>query len=99
MRRQLTPPPKHLLFAEGLAVGTLIFGGIHLMGTHLDLVQRAVIRGIAVVSALLNGACDALVCIAVHCRFLLFSEYAVSMCHQRSSIHIFSSVIAFQLKI
>ena len=55
-----------LLLAEGLAVGALILGGIHLVGTHQNLVQRAVVLAGAVISALLNGAFDALVCIVVH---------------------------------
>ena len=55
-----------LSLAEGLAVGALLHGGVHLMGTHHDLVQRAVVLGVAVVSALLDGAFDALVGIVVH---------------------------------
>ena len=41
------------------------------MGAHQDLVQRAVVFGIAVIGAGLDGAFDALVCIAVHIHFLL----------------------------
>ena len=40
------------------------------MGAHQDPVQRAVVLILAVVSALLDGAFDALVCMTVH-RFLL----------------------------
>ena len=41
------------------------------MGTHHDAVQRAVVLGVAVVSALLDGALDALVGMTVHIRILL----------------------------
>ena len=60
-----------LLLAEGLAVGALVHGGVRLMGTHQDPVQRAVVLILAVVSALLDGAFDALVCMTVHGFFLL----------------------------
>ena len=60
-----------LFLPEGLAVGALVNGGICLMGTHQNLVQRAVVFGIAVIGAGLDGAFDALVCIAVHIHFLL----------------------------
>ena len=55
-----------LLFAEGHTVGALILGGVSLVGTHLDAVQRAVVLGVAVVGALGHGALDALVRMAVH---------------------------------
>ena len=58
--------PGSLLLLEGLAVGTLIHGGICLVGANKDAVQRAVIFGIAVISTLLNGAFDTLVCLAAH---------------------------------
>ena len=61
-----------LLLAEGLTVGALILSGICLVGTHQNAVQRTVVLGVAVVSAGLNSTFDALVCIAVHARFLLF---------------------------
>ena len=69
------PPPK-LLLAEGLAVGTLIHSGILLVSTHQDSIQGAVVFRIAVISTLLNGAFDALVCLAVHniSSFLLGSD-------------------------
>ena len=41
------------------------------MGTNQNAVQRAVVLGITMVSAGLNGAFDALVCMAVHFIFLL----------------------------
>ena len=43
---------------EALAVGTLIHGGVLLVGTNLDGVQTAVSLVGAVVSALLNAAAD-----------------------------------------
>ena len=61
-----------LLFAEGLAVGALVHGGVCLVGTDHDPIQRAVVLVLAVVCALGNGAFDALVGIAVHSFDLLF---------------------------
>lgn len=66
----LKPPPK-LLLAERLAVCALVNGGVLLMGAHQDTVQRAVIFRIAVISTLLDGTFDALVCFAAHVVFLL----------------------------
>ena len=40
-----------------------------LVGAHQDPVQRAVVLGVAVVSAGLDGAFNALVCMAVHSVF------------------------------
>ena len=71
MRRQ-KPPPRKLLLAEGLAVGALIHGRICFVGTHQNLVQGAVVFGVAVIGAGLNGAFDALISMAIHSRFLLF---------------------------
>jgi hypothetical protein len=62
----------HLLLAEGLAVSALIHGRVLLMGAHQDLVQRAVVLGVAVIGTGLNGAFDALVGVAVHDIDLLF---------------------------
>ena len=55
-----------LLLAEGLTVGALILGRIHLVGTHHDLVQGAEVLALAMVSALLNSTFDTLVCMVVH---------------------------------
>ena len=71
------------LLAEGLAVGALVHGGILLMGAHQDFVQRAVVLGIAVVSAGCDGAFDALVGIAVHLSYLLLFGFALSMTERR----------------
>ena len=75
-----------LLLAEGLAVGALIHSGILLVGAHHDAVQRTVVFGVAVVSALLYGAFDALVCFAVHCYFLLLFGFCLSMSHRAKEI-------------
>ena len=61
-----------LLLAEGLAVGALIHGRIALVGAHQNPVQRTVVLVLAVVCALMDGAFDALVGIAVHGIRLLF---------------------------
>ncbi len=58
--------PKGLLSAEGLAVGTLIHGGVALMSTNQNTLQSAVVAVSAVVCALMNGAFDALVSIGIH---------------------------------
>ena len=57
------PPerPGKLLLPEGHAVGTLVLGGVGLMGAHHDPVQGAVVGVLGVVGALLDGTLDALV--------------------------------------
>ena len=60
------PPQEFLFCPEGLAVGALILGGVAFMGTHQNPVQGAVVLGIAVVSAGLDGAFNALVGMTVH---------------------------------
>ena len=65
------PPQSFLLLTEGHAVGALVNCGVGLVSADQDLVQRAVVGVAAMVSALLNGALDALVCMAVHTIFLL----------------------------
>ena len=77
---------RMLLLAEGFAVGALIHGRILLVGAHQDAVQGAVVFGIAVVSALLNGALDALVCLIVHVVFLLLFGFCISMSQQAREI-------------
>ena len=64
---------KDLLLLEGHAVSALIHSGIAFMGAHQNTIQRAVVSAVAVMCALLHGAFDTLVCIAVHCSFLLLS--------------------------
>ena len=68
-----------LLLAEGFAVGTLVHSRILLVGAYQNAVQRAVVFGIAVVSALLNGAFDAFVCLVIHVVVLLLFGFWVSM--------------------
>ena len=60
-----------LLLAEGLAVSALVHSGICFVDTNQDTLQRAVVGIITVVGALMNGAFDALVCMAAHKQFLL----------------------------
>lgn len=55
-----------LSLTERLAVGTLILGGVFLVGTYQDTIQRAVVLAVAMVCALLNGAFNALVCVTIH---------------------------------
>ena len=55
-----------LLLTEGLAVRALIHSGIGFVGADQDSLQRAVILGVAVVCALLDGALDALVGMIIH---------------------------------
>ena len=68
-----------LLLTERLAVRALVHGGVCFVSAHHDAVQRAVVLGIAMVSALLNGAFDALVCVTIHDFQPPFFEFAVSM--------------------
>jgi len=79
------PPRLSLLFPEGHAVGALVLGGIALVGTHLDALQRTVIIGVAVIGALLDGAGDALVCIVVH-RGSSFPDFKPSMSASEKTI-------------
>ena len=55
---------------EGLAVRALVNGGICFVGTYQDPIQGAVVLTGAVVGAVGYGALDALVCMAVHSRYL-----------------------------
>ena len=57
------------------------------MGAHQNLVQRAVVLGIAVVSAGLDGAFDALVCMTVHSSFPPFVWYGISMTRKSPGKH------------
>ena len=78
-----------LLFTEGLAVGALVHGGVLLVGAYHDAIQRAVVLGIAMVCTLLNGALNALVCMAIHSAFLLFLIYGLILCAISENIHCF----------
>lgn len=55
-----------LLSGKGHTVGTLIHGGIALVGAYLDLVQRTIVFQIAMVGALLDSTFNRLVCLCVH---------------------------------
>ena len=69
----LTHRDRLMLFlTEGHAVGALILSGVTLVGTHQNAIQRAEVCFVTVISALMNGALDALIGIAIHNRFLLF---------------------------
>ena len=50
-----------LLLTEGQAVGTLVLGGVALVGAHHDPVQGALVGVLGVVGTLLDGTLDALV--------------------------------------
>ena len=83
-----------LLLAEGHAVGALVHSGVHLMGTHQDLVQGAEVFVLTVVGALLNGALDTLVGMAIHNIDLLWIESGVSMGFSRESMLEIFSILA-----
>ena len=73
MMPRLKPPLiDFLLSPERLAVGALVHSRISLVGTNQNAVQRAVVGVIAVISAGLDGALNALVGILVHFSYLLF---------------------------
>ena len=55
-----------LLLNEGQTVGALVHGGIALMGTDLDFVQRAVILHGTMVYTLIDRTFNGLVCLIVH---------------------------------
>ena len=60
-----------LLLAEGLTVGALIHGGIHLVGAHQNLVQGAIVLVAAMMGTLSDGTLDTLVSMAIHRKNLL----------------------------
>ena len=70
--RRLFAAAEELLFPERHAVSTLIHSRVCLMGAYHDSIQRTVVLILTVVCALLHGALDALVGIAVHNIDLLF---------------------------
>lgn len=53
------------------AVGALVHGGVCLMCSHCDAVERAIIFGGAKVCTLFYGAFDAFVCFTFHSNSLL----------------------------
>ena len=69
------------------------------MGADEDAVERTVVLAVAVISTLLNGAFDALVCLAVH-RFSSFDLGCKhSMPRQRASMQEIASNVAFPIEI
>ena len=56
----------YLFLTEGHAVGALVHGGVCLMGTYHDPLQRAVVCFLAMIGALLDGALNALIGMTVH---------------------------------
>ena len=72
IRRQEPPYSSLSLLTEGLAVGTLVCGGIGLVSTNQDPIQGAVVCLLAVMLALLNSTLNALVCMTIHGIILLF---------------------------
>jgi len=84
-----------LLLAEGLAVGALVLGGVHLMGAHQDPVQRAVVLVLAMVSALLNSAFDAFVGMTIHRKASFDFGFGASMSKSGKSIQEKASNVAF----
>lgn len=55
-----------LLSAEGLTIGALVHGGVLLVGTYQNALQGAIVGFVTVVYALLDGAFDAFIGMAVH---------------------------------
>ena len=53
-----------LLLLEAHAVGALIHGGVGLMGADVDLAERTVVLGVAVMGTLVDRTCDCLVGVA-----------------------------------
>ena len=64
-------PKSRLLLAEGHAVSTLIHSRVTLVGANQDLIQGAIVLAVAMVCAVLDGAFNALVCMAIHNPILL----------------------------
>ena len=62
------------------------------MGAYQDAIQGAVVAVGAVVGALLHGAFNALVCLTIHCQFLLFRD-------RHSMLQIFFSIRFFLIDI
>ena len=86
-----------LSLAEGLAVRALVLSGICLVGTHQNPIQRAVVLAVAVICALLNGAFDALICVAIHNVLPPSFEFGFSMAFpmgkNRGKIFLFIAII------
>ena len=87
-KRRPAPPLLGLFLAERLAVGAIRHSGICLVSAYLDLLQRAVVGIVTMVSTLGNGAFDALICMAVHSQFLLLFRFAISMTQRKKTIQV-----------
>lgn len=87
---------RRLLLTEGLAIGAVGLSGVYLVGAHHNVIQGAVILAAAVVGALLNGAFDGLVCMAIHDHNLLLFGFCLSMAGKIGLIQgIFSTARTF----
>lgn len=84
-----------LLLAEGFAVGALVNSGVGLVGAYQDLIQGAVVFALAVVCALMDGALNTLVCIAIHNVSSFKNGFADSMARCRKTIQETFSFVAF----
>ena len=71
MRQPWLPHKGNLLLRKGHAVGALVHSGIAFVGTHQDAVQGAVVLIRAMVAALVYGAFNGLIGVAIHFLFLL----------------------------
>ena len=79
---------KDLLLSKGLTVSARVHGRVTLVGADQNTIQSAEVGAAAVVSALLNGAFNALVGLTIHCHFLLFGD-VLSMEQFFCSIRVF----------
>ena len=95
MRRQNAAAAADLLSPEGLAVGALVLRGIGLVGAHQDAVQGAVVLGVAMVSAGLDGTLNALVGVTIHVLFLLLFGTAIVWPERKNMSQGISSKVAF----
>ena len=68
------------------------------MGADENAVQRAVVFAVAVVGTLLNGAFDALICLAVHNCFLLFVDSKLVCPYFRKPYRKTIPILAFVLR-
>ena len=97
-RQRKAAAKNTLLFAEGFAVGALVHSGVHLMGTHQDAVQGAVVLILAMMGALLDGAFDTFVGMTVHCSSSFEFEFGYSMARRKKSMLEKVSSIAFSMQ-
>jgi len=64
--------PKKLFLAEGHTVGALVHSGVAFVCANQNAIQSAIVGVLTVVSALMNGTFNALVCFTIHFCILLF---------------------------